>query len=179
MLPLSACWNLYPPVLTMLPLTVDKICKNMFFKKNQDLYIIEDLPITKRLNTYIHHPTKWGSSYQPSGDTSENYIWQPKTLHLHPRHSTGLELWHRCCPWWQLYLVTDLNSGFQNERKVIYTSSARQSCVYMQVGCFEGAYAYTRTFMQEKVRICWKIYLWTGVVSPWDLNLWFWTMVSR
>jgi len=31
--------------------------QKMFFKKNQDLYIIKDLPITKRLNTYIHHPT--------------------------------------------------------------------------------------------------------------------------
>jgi len=94
-------------------------------------------------------------------------------------YGTGLELWHRCCPWWQLYLVTDLNSGFQNERKVIYAGSARQIRVYTQFGCFKGAYVYTRMFMQGKVRICWKIYLWTRVVSPWDLNLWFWTMVSR
>ena len=54
---------------------VGKICKKMFFKKNHDLYIINDLPITKRLYTYIHYPTKWGSSTQPSGDTSEIYIW--------------------------------------------------------------------------------------------------------
>ena len=61
--------------------------KKMFFKKNDDLYIIKYLPITKRLNTYIHHSTKWGSSTQPSGDTSEIYIWQLDTLHLHPRQS--------------------------------------------------------------------------------------------
>jgi len=45
--------------------------QKMFFKKNKDLYFIKDLPITKRLNTYIHHPTKWGSSIEPSGDTLE------------------------------------------------------------------------------------------------------------
>ena len=50
------CWS----VLFMLPLTVGKIYKKMFFKKNDDLYIIKDLPTTKRLNIYIHHPTKWG-----------------------------------------------------------------------------------------------------------------------
>jgi len=44
----------------MLPLTISKVCKKMFYKKNDDLYIIKDHPITKRLNTYIHHPTKWG-----------------------------------------------------------------------------------------------------------------------
>jgi len=49
----------------------------------------------------------------------------------------------------------------------------------MWVKCFEGAYAYTRTFMQGKARICWKTYLWSVVVSPWYLNLRFWTMVSR
>jgi len=41
-----------------------KDLKKMFFKKNQDLYIIKDLPITKRLpspnQVGIIHPTKWG-----------------------------------------------------------------------------------------------------------------------
>jgi len=47
----------------MLPLTAGQISKEMFFKKNHNPpYIINDLPITKRLYIYIHHPTKWGSS---------------------------------------------------------------------------------------------------------------------
>jgi len=94
-------------------------------------------------------------------------------------YGIGLELWHRFCPWWQLYLMTDLISGLQNEEKVIYAGSSRQSHVYTRVGRFEGAYAYTCTFMQGKARICWKTYLWSRVVSPWYLSLWFWTMVSR
>ena len=65
------CWPCSPWLYT-------RSTKSMFFKKNQDLYIIKHLPMTKRLNTYIHHPTKWGSSSQPSGHTSENYIWKPK-----------------------------------------------------------------------------------------------------
>ena len=93
-LPMRACWNICPAELTMLPLIVGKICKKMCFKKNQDLYIIEDLPITKRLNTYIQHPTKWGSSTQPSGDTSKVYIWQPITLHFYPRHSGETRIGH-------------------------------------------------------------------------------------
>jgi len=43
-----------------LPLTVSKVCKRMFYKKNMTLYITNDLPIIKKFNTYIHHPTKWG-----------------------------------------------------------------------------------------------------------------------
>ena len=35
-----------------LPLTVSKVCKKMFYKKNMTLYIINDLPITK--DSYIH-----------------------------------------------------------------------------------------------------------------------------
>ena len=26
---------------------------------------------------------------------------------------------------------------------------------------------------------CWRTYLWSMVVNPWYLNLWFWTMVPR
>ena len=61
--------------------------QKMFFKKIQDIYIIKDLPITKKTQ-YIHPspnqvgiilPSKWG------------YIRKlhmtAKTLHLHPRHS--------------------------------------------------------------------------------------------
>ena len=45
------------------PLTVSKVYKKMFYKKNMTLYIINDLPITKRLNAYIHH----------NGDTSKKF----------------------------------------------------------------------------------------------------------
>jgi len=48
---------------------------------------IQDLPITIRLSTYIHHPTKWGSSIQPSGIHQKFTYDNQKILHLHPRHS--------------------------------------------------------------------------------------------
>jgi len=73
----------------MLPLTVSKVYKNMFYKKNMTLYIINDLPMT---HTYIHLPTKWGytnidSSTQPSGDTSDiNCSYMTEILH-HPSHA--------------------------------------------------------------------------------------------
>ena len=59
------------------------------------------------------------------------------------------------------------------KRKYIYAVSSWPSRVYTR------AYAYTCTFMQGKVRICWRTYFWSVVVSPWYLNLWFWTIVSR
>ena len=70
MLPLSACWIFCSAVLSKLPLTVGKICKKMFCKRNMTLYTINDLPTTK--DSYIHpSPNQVGidSSTQLSGDT--------------------------------------------------------------------------------------------------------------
>ena len=78
MLPLSTCGNLCFAVLAMLPMTVGETCKKMFFKKNNDWYIIKDLPITKILYTNILHPTEWG--YIRRLHMIANYI-------IHPRHS--------------------------------------------------------------------------------------------
>jgi len=62
--PICPCYMLKALLLLNCAFHAPPDCKQdlqkMFFKKNQDLYIIKDLPITKRLNTYIHHPTKWG-----------------------------------------------------------------------------------------------------------------------
>ena len=55
-------------------------------------------------------------------------------------YGTGLELWHRCCPWWQPSLVTDLSSGTQKVEKVIYACSSRQSRVYTRVILYKSAY---------------------------------------
>jgi len=76
--------------------------------------------------------------------------------------------------WWQISVQTT-----RIKRKFIYAGSLRPCRVYTQVRLYKSAYAYTRTFMQRKARICWKTYLWSMTVSPWNLNLWFWTMVSR
>ena len=94
-------------------------------------------------------------------------------------YGTYLELWHRCCPWWQLYMVHRSQFRLPEWRKIHIRKFISTSCVYPRVGRFEGAYTYTRTFMQGKARTCWKTYLWSRPVSPWYLNLWFWTMVSR
>ena len=59
----------------------------MFFKKNHDLSIIKDLPITQRLNTYIHHPTKWGYIKSLHMIKQEHYI-------IHPRHSGEINIGH-------------------------------------------------------------------------------------
>jgi len=61
-------------IMLKLPLTVSKVYKKMFYKKNMTLYIINDLPI-KRLNTYIDHPTKWG--YFKKYDNQVPYIFIP------------------------------------------------------------------------------------------------------
>jgi len=66
--------------------------------------------------------------------------------------------------------VTDLSSGFQNEGKYIYAGSSRLRHVYTRVRRYKGAYAYTRTFMQGKVRICWRTYFWSLVFEPMVLD---------
>ena len=85
MLFLRTCWNLCSAeiCLFMLPLTVSKVCKKMFYKKNMTLYIINDLPITK--DSYIHpSPNQVGidSSIQPSGDTPKVYTRYNKNITL-------------------------------------------------------------------------------------------------
>jgi len=55
-------------------------------------------------------------------------------------YGTGLELWHRCCPWWQPSLVTDLSSGTQKVEKDIYAGSSRRRRVYTRVILYKSAY---------------------------------------
>jgi len=57
-------------------------------------------------------------------------------------YDTGLALWHRCCPWWQLTQMTDHISSSQNNGKrdicrflltksCIHTGSPIKMCVYV------------------------------------------------
>jgi len=69
----------------MLPLTIGKVCKKMFYKKEHDSKHHKITFLSPKTHTYIHLPAMWGytnidSFTQPSGDTPKGYI-------IHPRHS--------------------------------------------------------------------------------------------
>ena len=64
-------------------------------------------------------------------------------------------------------------------KEILYTQVHLAEDAYTRGLCSKVAYAYTRTFMHRKARTWWETYFWSMVVSPWNLNLWFWTMVSR
>ena len=49
-------------------------------------------------------------------DWWETYYEQKDYWHF----GTGVALWYRCCPSWQLTLVLDLSSGTQNEGNLVY-----------------------------------------------------------
>ena len=101
---------------------------------------------------------------------------------------TGVALRYRCCPWWQLSLMTDLSPNYKNEEKfhirrfikpkmrihagTLYTKSWIRSLAIYEV-------AYTRNSMNRKGRACREAYFWSVVVSPRYLSLCFWTKVSR
>ena len=155
--------------------------KSLFFLKNIFLQILSTIKVSMVSTTL---DGKGGAQPFALDDKGGEWLWRSWVAIKSKggdcwHNGTGLELWHRCCPWWQLYLVIDLSSGLQNEEKVIYVGWSGQRLVYTEVGLYKGAYVYTRTFMQGKACICWKTYLWSMAVSPWYLNLWFWTMVSR
>jgi len=57
-------------------------------------------------------------------------------------------------------------------REKVHALSCREkfiSCREKFISCREKVHALS----------CWRTYLWSMVVSPWYLNLWFWTMIPR
>ena len=69
------------------------------------------------------------------------------------------------------YIVLDGNPLILCREKV-HALSCREkfiSCREKFISCREKVHALS----------CWRTYLWSMVVSPWYLNLWFWTMVPR
>jgi len=69
------------------------------------------------------------------------------------------------------YVVLDGNPLILCREKV-HALSCREkfiSCREKFISCREKVHALS----------CWRTYLWSMVVSPWYLNLWFWTMVPR
>ena len=101
---------------------------------------------------------------------------------------TGVALRYRCCPWWQLSLMTDLSPDYKNEEKShtrrfikpklrIHTGTLYTKLQIRRLAIYEVAY--TRSFLNKKNRTCREAFFWSVVVSPRYLSLCFWTKVSR
>ena len=94
--PLSSCWNLCSAVLSMLPLTIGKVCRKMFYKKIHN-FIHHKWPsyhqrliytsISQPSGNWLIHPTKWGYTKSLHKIKQEHYI-------IHPRHSGEIKEGH-------------------------------------------------------------------------------------
>jgi len=85
-------------------------------------------------------------------------------------YDTGLALWHRCCPWWQLTQIADHCLGSHNERKRdIRRCPLMKSCIHAGLP------------IKSRVCVRTKKHVRVGklIFGPWYLVLGIWTIVSR
>ena len=86
------------PVLLCWPYSPWRSAKRYSLRRTKTYATIQDLPITKGLKTNIHHPTKWGSSIQPSG-IYQKFTYDDQIHYTFIPGIVGKPIWVVTWPW--------------------------------------------------------------------------------